>query len=246
MKYWLLFIFSGLLVHSGVGQATDTTSVETVEVEVATEANEEDSISVPLKVFKPQFFVDYGKILLTAITPEQRLEGGVVLLFFEKFEAVGEFGKGVLKPEHSYVNGNYQATGDYFKLGGGYITKFNQKSSIGLGVRYGLSSFSDQGRIEIQSESGLQDDFELSFARNNLSARWWEVVLTSESDIAFNKSKPESKTNDFMKIGFFFRMKFLVAYDDKTDPVEVYSVPGYGSVNSGQQAVFNFFIKFHL
>jgi hypothetical protein len=252
MKYWLLFIFSGLFNSLAHGQASgdSTTMVSTKKDSVISATPQvsvtEDSVLVSQKIFEPQVYFDYGKALLTAITPEQRLEGGIVLLFYEKFEAVGEFGKAILKPEHAYVNANYQSSGDYLRLGGGYISRFNPKSSIGLGVRYGISNFSDQGKIEIQSNSGLQDDYENSFARSDLSARWWEVVLTSESDVSFNRSKPESKINHFMKLGFFFRMKFLVTYDNLTDPIEVYSVPGYGAVTSGQQAVFNLFVKFHL
>jgi hypothetical protein len=247
MKCWSLFIFSVMACVYGWAQS-DTTRIETPEQklpEVDSVVVSSDSLDLyPKRVFQPQLFVDYGKLITTAIGLENKLEGGISIIFFEKFEATAEFGKATLKPEHAYINGNYQSYGNYLRFGGGLITDINAKSSIGIGVRYGLSRFQDQGRIEIQSASGLQDDFNYPFNRSGLSARWWSAVLTSESRVIFNKDVPEAKINHLFKVGFFFRMRFLVTYENNNDPVEVYSIPGYGSANSGQQAAFNLFIKF--
>lgn len=244
MKYWLLSIFSGLAFFQlGAQINSDSLFVESSQ-EMTQSVDLADSIIVPSKKFiQPQLYVDFGKLLTTSIGLENKLEGAVSLLFFEKFELITEFGQATLKPEYSYINGNYQSSGNFYRIGGGIMGEVNAKSSIGLGVRYGVSKFSDKGVIEINSPSGLQDDFRYPFARTDLTARWWSAVLTSESRMIFDKSKPESKINHLVKIGFFFRMRFLVTYDNNPIPVDVYSIPGYGSAINKQQAVFNIFIK---
>ncbi|MFT6865832.1 MAG: hypothetical protein ACJA08_000658 [Cyclobacteriaceae bacterium] len=244
MKYWLLFISSCLYISVYAQEETDSTAM--VNQPIATEEIElADSIAVPKKrVFQPQLYVDFGKLITTSVGLENKLEGAISLLFFEKFEVITEFGKATLNPEYAYINGNYQSSGTYFRFGGGMMGEINAKSNIGLGVRYGISKFSDQGLIEINSPSQLQDDFRYPFSRSDLSARWWSAVLTSESRIIFDKTKPESKINHLVKIGFFFKMRFLVTYENEIDPVEVYSIPGYGSAGDKQQAVINVFLKF--
>lgn len=249
MKYSLLYIFSFLLVFTSVAQEVsdglDTAAAPILIQEVSDViATEEEEIEEPKRIFQPQVYIDYGKLATTAIGLENKLEGAVSFLFFEKFEAIAEFGQATLKPDHAYVNGNYESSGRYFRIGGGLMTPINAKSSIGLGIRYGLSQFEDQGRIEIQSSSGLQDDFSLPFNRNNLSARWWSAVLTSESRMVFKKAEPEAKINHLFKLGFFFRVRFLVTYENNDNPVEVYSIPGYGSAINNQQAALNLYLKF--
>lgn len=250
MKFRLLLIFSFLAHLTAKGQVkadslsslnvSDSTLVSIKEIEKDT------AVQVPVRVFQPQAYIDYGKLISTALGFDKRLEGAVSFLFFEKYEVITEFGIANLKPEHAYVNGNYASNGNYFRFGGGMVSEINSKSSIGLGLRYGLSKFEDSGRIEIQSASGSQEDFELPFSRNNLSARWWSIVLTSESRIVFKKDEPENKLNYLIKAGFFFRMKFLVTYENDGYPVDVYSIPGYGSAINNQQAAFNLFLKFTL
>ncbi|MFY0599039.1 MAG: hypothetical protein JXR03_05170 [Cyclobacteriaceae bacterium] len=247
MKYWLLFISSCLFCCVSFAQElADSTKYNGVDsLAYQDPVLELDSSTlVPKRVFQPQVYIDYGKLISTVAGFDNKLEGAVSILFFEKLEAIVEFGTARLNPEFAYVNGNYKSTGDYFRFGGSYMAALNGKSSIGLGVRYGVSKFSDEGRIEIQSASGLQDDFNLPFARNNLSARWWSAVLTSESRFVFKKSDPQAKINHSVKFGFFFRMRFLVTYENDRDPIDVYSIPGYGSAINNQQAALNLFIKF--
>lgn len=269
MKCWLLFIFSCIsFIHFAQAQnVADSVSMaeqdslsmvitsmpvdSTLYVEEENTLPPVDTTTIPLppkRNFQPQVFIDYGKLLTTAIGLENKLEGGVSMLFFDKFEAVAEFGRATLKPEHAYVNGNYKSSGEYLRLGGGLMSDINAKSSIGLGVRYGLSRYSDSGVIDIRSSSGLQDDYQLSFNRprnkNEFTARWWSLVLTTESRIVFNKSRPEAKVNYLVRLGMFFRMRFLVTYDNDPFPVEVYSIPGYGNAVNKQQAALNFYIKF--
>lgn len=245
MKYSLLSIFSIFISFAGLAQV-DSVMINTADTAVIAEevAAVDDDVLEAIRIFQPQIYIDYGKLATTAIGLENKLEGGVSLLFYEKFEANVEFGQATLSPEHAYKNGNYESIGQYYRLGGGIILPVNLKSSIGLGVRYGVSRFEDQGLIEIRSSSGLQDGLNLPFSRNDLTARWWSAVLTSESRVVFKKAEPEAKINHLIKLGFFFRMRFLVTYDNVVDPVEVYSIPGYGSAVNRQQAAFNLYLKF--
>ncbi len=268
MKYWSLSIFSWIFVLSFAQAQNDADSLSmqeqdslamvitsmpvdsTLYVEADSIAPPIDTSSLPLpprRNFQPQFFFDYGKLIPTIIGWEEKWEGGASLLFFNRFEATAEFGKAALRPEHAYTNGYYESKGTYLRFGGGLMTDINAKSSIGLGVRYGYSQYSDKGAFSNISPSGLQDDKYISLDRPNgddFTARWWSLVLTSESRIIFNKSNPNAKINQLLKLGFFFRMRFLVTHDNDPYPVNVYSIPGYGSVNNRQQAAFNVFIKF--
>ena len=269
MKYWLLSIFSWFcFLHCAQAQdVADTVSmveqdslsmvITSIPVDSTIYVEEENTIAPidttsmppgPKRNFQPSVFIDYGKIITTAIGLENKLEGGISILFFEKFEAVAEFGRATLNPEHAYINANYESKGEYFRFGGGLMSDINTKSRIGLGVRYGLSRYSDSGLIDIRSPSGLQDDYQISFKRpidgDPFTARWWSLVLTSESRLTFDKSRPEAKINHLVRLGILFRIRFLVTYDNDPYPVDVYSIPGYGSAINKQQAVLNFFIKF--
>ncbi|WP_258105140.1 DUF6048 family protein [Marinoscillum sp. MHG1-6] len=264
MKYWLLFI-SSLISLSLWAQDTDSLSssstdtlqwiqeipaqgdsLSTPSQVIQSEEEEEVSFFENRTVFTPQVYIDYGKLITTAAGLENKMEGAFSLLFFDAFELIGEAGMATLKPEHAYTNGNYESSGRYYRVGGGYISKINAKSNIGLGVRYGQSLFEDQGKIEIQSASGLQDDYISTFNRNDLTARWWEMVLTSESRLILNKNNPDSRLNQMISLGFFFRVRFLVAHENTMDKyeVDVYSIPGYGSTVNKQQLAFNLFVKF--
>jgi hypothetical protein len=269
MKYWLLSIFSWIcLLNFAQGQnLADSVSMEkkdslsmvitSIPVD-STIYYDEKNITPPIDTtsiaphakrnFQPQVYFDYGKLIPTALGMDTKLEGGIALIFFEHFEAVAEYGKATLTPEHAYVNGKYESRGEYMRFGGGVITDVNAKSNIGLGVRYGISKYHDQISYGNYNLSGLQPDLIDSSNRpidgSNFTARWWSIVLTSESRLVFDKSKPESKINHLVKIGFFFRMRFLVTYDNDPDPVAVYSIPGYGSTVNTMQPAFNLFIKF--
>ena len=119
---------------------------------------------------------------------------------------------------------------------------------MGIGFRYGGSSFEDEGTYDIVSVDGLTSPFQSGFSRQDLSASWISGVLTSMSRLQLRKKDPESRLNNLFKIGFQFRWRFLRSYDrsiSDTDPIEVYTIPGYGRTISDNAIALNFFVRFY-
>ncbi len=229
MKRLCIYIFSSLWSVFLLAQesAPDTTIIESV------------------KFIRPSVYFDYGKLITKLIDYEDKLEGAASLLILEQYELIGEAGRATLAPEESFTNGNYSSTGSYYRFGAGYLGTFKSVFAIGMGVRYGVSRFSDRGFIEIEGESGIENSYNRKFERNNLEARWWEVVVTSEKKIQFNKEAPGAWYNDLLSIGFNLRMRFLVTYD-QFSPIDVYSIPGYGKSIDKSTPVLNLFVKAYL
>lgn len=245
MRLLLLFTFS-LALSKVFGQDVvpqDTVLVDASEDTTAIDLAKPDSAKRGFSM-RPVLLIDYGKLLSTAAGYDEKYEGSLQLLINNKVELVAEYGTSELAPENAYTNGNYQATGSYYRFGAGVYSQLNLKSKIGIGLRYGAASFSDQGLVEIESATGLQDPYTREFARDNLKANWWSAVLTSESKLVPLKSKPEAKINELFAVGFQFRMRFLISYD-RDAPVDVYSIPGYGSTLDDQRGAINFFIKIY-
>ncbi|XOV95141.1 MAG: DUF6048 family protein [Bacteroidota bacterium] len=197
------------------------------------------------KFIRPSLYFDYGKAITKLIGYEDKLEVAGSVLLLGQYEIIGELGNATLSPPESYTNGNYSASGNYYRIGAGYLGTFKSDFAIGLSARYAVSKFSDQGFIEIQGESGIDNSYSRPFGSPDLEARWWELVLTSEKKIKFNKENLSAWYNDVFSIGFFLRMRFLVTYD-KRSPIDVYSVPGYGKTIDNSTPAFNLFVKAYL
>ncbi len=210
-------------------------------------AQEADTSSIPVrqKFIRPAIYFDYGKAITRLIGYEDKTEGAASLLILGRYELIGELGMATLSPAESFTNGNYSAEGFYYRLGAGFLNTFKGDFAIGLSARYGVSQFSDQGFIEIVGESGIDNSYNRRFERNNLEARWWELVLTSEKKIRFNKDNLPVWYNDILSIGFNLRLRFLVTYD-QSSPIDVYSIPGYGKSIDKATPVFNLFLKAYL
>ncbi len=238
MKLACIFIFSFISLASAA-QFQDSTRVDSL----AAVSVIPDTVSTRFRL-APMLSFDYGKGISTLAGIDKRYEGAAYLLINNKFELVGEYGTAKLAPENAFSNGNYQADGTYYRIGAGIYSQLSPKSKIGLGLRYAEAAFSDQGYIEIESSSGLQDGYYRPFGNPDLQANWWEVVLTSESKFAFQKSKPEAKINHLISLGFQFRMRFLIGYD-RQSPIDVFAIPGYGNTLNDQHSAVNLFLKFH-
>ncbi|WP_338235756.1 DUF6048 family protein [Persicobacter diffluens] len=141
------------------------------------------------------------------------------LTLFEYFVAVAEFGsQDITFNGSAYKNvDNYQVTGQYYRFGGDLKIPVKQNSSLRIGGRIGNSTFSDSGTARITGE--IFDDYEVDFARNNLSANWWEVDITSETAIWKN-----------LLMGFTFRYRVLGDFDNNYE-VPVRYISGYGFAN---------------
>lgn len=212
-KHRLLFIFSLIL-----------------SVACFAQSEEADSL-VYKRAMTPSVYLDYGKLFTITANFETKYEGGVELLFKEKFPVIIEAGQATLTPEGAYSNGTYESEGFYYRVGAGYYSQFLPKNKIGLTVRYGSSTFSETGRIFIESPSGSQDDFIQNIKRNDLKATWYEIVVYSDR-----------KLTDLFSIGMNLRLRILASYDEQS-PVDVYSIPGYGRSFDKTIPAANFFLK---
>lgn len=212
-KHRLLFIFS--LILSSICFAQES---------------EADSVTYTRSVI-PSIYMDYGKLLTIATNFETKYEGGIELLFKEKFPLIIEVGQATLTPEGAYSNGTYESEGFYYRIGGGYYSQFLPKNKIGITLRYAASTFNETGRIFIESPSGSQDDFIQNINRNNLKATWYEVVVYSDR-----------KLSDLFSIGMNLRLRILADYDEQA-PIDVYAIPGYGRSFDKTIPAANFFLK---
>lgn len=213
VKRRLLFIFSLALSFYCMSQEQDTAAIE-IKRTVA-----------------PSLYLDYGKLFTIPFNFETKYEGGLELLFMEKFPLIAEVGQATLSPEGAYSNGTYESEGYYYRIGTGYYSQFLTKSKIGLTFRYASATFSEDGRIFIESPTGTQNNFVQNIVREDLKATWYEVVLYSDQ-----------RLSDLFTIGVNIRLRYLADYDDQS-PVDVYAIPGYGRAFDKTIPAVNFFLK---
>ncbi len=245
------FVFFSLLVLSGWCQDSlaNAASDSTAFAQASTAVGIADSSKVPKRPFNLALHIDYGKILTLPFDFENKYEGGVALEIFENIAVVGEFGFWDKDADQAIENGSYNSTGTYWRLGAGFNLPFNTPGSqIGFGFRYAESTFDDEGSFQIESADDLTDPFTGSFTRQDLSASWLSGVLTSTGPLKLKKKVAESPLNRLFKIGVQLRWRFLRSYDrtlSDTDPIEVYTIPGYGRTLSDNTLAINFFVRFY-
>lgn len=217
-KRALPFIFSLIAAVVSFGQSQEV---------------KEDSV-VYKRPFAPSLYLDYGKLLLLPSEFEQKIEGGFEFLLYEHFPIIAEVGMATLTPEGAYSNGVYESEGMYWRVGTGYVNQFLPKNKIGLTLRYGTASFSESGRISLESPSGAQGNYIYTIDRKDLTASWYEVVVYSDRHLT-----------DLFTIGVNLRLRILASYDEKT-PIDVYAIPGYGRTFDKTIPAMNFFLKITL
>lgn len=216
VKQRLLFIFSLAISSISFGQSEEVDSVASA------------------RFITPSLYLDYGKLLTIPSNIETKYEGGLELLFMEKFPLIVEVGQATLTPEGAYSNGTYESEGTYFRVGTGYFNQFTAKNNIGISFRYASAEFSEDGRIFISSPSGSQEDFIQNIERENLKANWYEIVLNTDMRLL--------KDSDLFRLGLKLRFRMLASYDEQ-DPFDVYSIPGYGRAFDKTIPAANFFLK---
>jgi hypothetical protein len=221
MKSYLLVIISLLCINSAVAQ--------------------DDSLLIQKRSFQPRIYWDYGQTLMLWQERFQKYEGGLEWLVFDKVQIFAEAGYTKINPNNLYKNIDYQSEGRFYRLGMGYLAYLDEVNRLGLGVRFAESSFKDEGVIFINSEtinSPGRDDFE----RSNLQSTWMEIVLNSEKQLRLKKDVPGSYWNKFFSIGIMIRYKMLLDYPSY-QPIEVFSIPGYGRLINKRNLGFNLFLK---
>lgn len=178
--------------------------------------------------------VDYGKLAGQLLNTESKYEFGGQVELMDRVVAIGEYGFSTLNPNGAYQNTDYQSEGNYFRIGLGYKIDFKPKNNLYFSVRYAKSSFEDMGTIDITSASGIYNDLNEPFVRKGLSAQWFEVVMSSEARLW--KS---------LYAGFHLRLRIMDKYDEQ-EPLDVYSIPGYGRTFDRTIPALNLYLKYAL
>ncbi|MEM0938293.1 MAG: DUF6048 family protein [Bacteroidota bacterium] len=243
----LLLSFFSLLSFTIICLAQEADSLSANPVDSLSIANMEPSLdsleSAPLsdsiakkkrRFISPAFYLDIGKLMTIPLAIETKYEGGFELLFLEKFPVNIEIGSATLAPNGAFSNGTYESTGSYYRVGTGYIDRYDAKHDIGLTFRYAASTFDENGRIFIDSPSQTQDNFIQGIDRTNLTAKWWEVGIYSDSRLF--------KGSELLRYGIFLRLRILQSYDAQEE-IDVYAIPGYGRSFDKTVPSANFFIK---
>lgn len=176
--------------------------------------------------------VDYLKFASLLLDFETKYEGTFGLIFKNQYRVSLEGGRGILTPERAYQNAFYEAEGNYGRLGLDLIIPFDTINSIFFGVKYGISQFSDVATFEIENALGFRET--INYARDNLSANWYELVFGSETAIRRN-----------LYAGGILRLRIL-GRADRFDPIDIYNIPGYGRVFDKTIPAFNLFLKYKI
>lgn len=190
---------------------------------------QEDSVKV--NKIAPAVYFDYGKAAGSLIPDYKKWEAGLEIIAFTKLQTIVEYGTWNLQPESLIENGNYHVEGTYMRFGLGYLPYIDSESRLGVGFRYAMSDFSDEGDYTIVSESGLQPDVIESFDSKKLTANWWEVVFYSDKAV-----------NGWLTMGVNFRLRFNL-YHDPYNVTDVMIVPGYGRAQDKVVPAFNLMLK---
>lgn len=230
LKYKLLYLILIFPVLMNQTNAQDSIAVEANESEISEEAQK---LSIGIAF-------DYLKLHTLLIDESEKWEGAINLRILDRVSVIGEYGIAQLTPEEAYKNSEYKSEGDYYRIGFDYHLTVIPNNFLFLGLRYAQSSFSENIAYEIGNPIFENESGQLN--RENLSATWYEFVLTSEKKI---RKIAKKDIPDLLSIGFKFRLKSLQEYDN-FDDFEVKHIPGYGQTNIKLNPEFNLYIKFRI
>ncbi|MEM7548639.1 MAG: DUF6048 family protein [Bacteroidota bacterium] len=174
--------------------------------------------------------IDVSKLAFLATDFEDKYEASAGIFLFNRLGLTYEYGYGNLEPRQAIPNGTYQSEGTYYRVGMDVYFNIDPKNRIFLGGRFAESSFDDNGTFEITGQ--LEDDFNGSFSRSGLEANWIEFIIGSEQEIYRN-----------LFLGFKFRLRVLGSTDN-FEPIEVYTIPGYGRTFDDTVPAMNFHLKY--
>ncbi|CAN5288467.1 hypothetical protein BH23BAC1_BH23BAC1_36960 [soil metagenome] len=218
-----------LLAQEGeppVQQDTLVTEVDTVRTRIF-----QNNRSAPL-ISGIELGLDYLKFASLLFDFETKYEGNFGIVFKNQFRVSLEGGRGILNPERAYQNAFYESEGNYGRLGLDFIIPFDTINSIYMGVKYGLSQFSDQAIFEIENAFGFRET--ITYQRENLSANWYEIIFGSETTLRRN-----------LFAGGILRLRIL-GRSDRFDPIDIHNIPGYGRVFDKTIPAFNLYVKYRI
>lgn len=208
-------------------------SIEVVHIEVADTLEQEGT----KKYFSIILSADYGKLITTIAQLENKYEFNLAIQFSKNIRATADVGYGQLAPPNAIENGTYTSTGSYARIGVDYIFTLFPKTYLSLGGMYAMSTFKDEGTVEINSEIWLA--LSESFTRNDLNANWAEFVITSEATVFNNDTGFLSN----FYWGIKFRLRFMIERPNPEN-FDVYAIPGYGRTWNNVVPAVNLFISY--
>lgn len=176
--------------------------------------------------------IDYLKLSSLLNKNETKYEGFLGILFKNKFVLVLEAGTAELDPPSAFKNGKYNSKGTYGRVGINYLLSFNDKSLLITGLRYGASTFSEIASFEVTNVFEFTQEYR--YSTNDRRAKWYEIVLGSETNIRKN-----------IIAGGILRFRILGSVD-KDGPFEPHSIPGYGRAFDRTIPALNLFVKYRL
>lgn len=252
--YIFKFVFFFLILFTGISFEAFSQDEEVVEEEeliVEEELTEEqDSLTenqlveetistdtVNINYFEKPFGIQIGVDLLKlgsfAIDMETKYEAQVGI-GYKNVHLVAEAGYANYSSDLAYKNSDdYEVEGEYFRVGIDYAIYKDVKNQFLFGIRYGKSTFGDQGTFEVASDLWDNFSYEIdSESRGNSSATWVEAVVGTQTLLLKN-----------VHFGWYFRLRKLI---DRTsyDPIDIYYIPGYGKSFSSSVPALNLFIKY--
>ena len=236
MKASIFFIISLFLTFTVLGQE---------------EIDSLESFKVPVKTFSGiSLTADIGKLGMAQLVDyEDKRAFTAHMEFFGKFQISAEYGQATISPVEAFKNVAYRVEGDYMRFGADYVIQLKTKNFLSFGVRRSMGSYSDFGTITIVSDSDLSADYQRSFARNDLSADWWEVVISTETKLTNDFTGKEMNTLQKLLDNFYFglhyRLRFALNYDPQQG-IDTYTIPGYGRTFDNSVPVVSLYLRYRL
>ena len=95
--------------------------------------------------------LDYGTLIARFTDFAQKTEAAIGIGYKERIRFMFAYGTGAVDPQQAILNGSYRAEGDWLRYGADYLLSIDQRNWLGLGIRFGSSSFSDRASFGINS-----------------------------------------------------------------------------------------------
>ncbi|MEM6524603.1 MAG: DUF6048 family protein [Bacteroidota bacterium] len=175
--------------------------------------------------------IDYGKLATAVSDFESKFEASIGFQLSNRLAPVLEIGYAILNPRTAFENGTYESAGVYGRFGINYLIPLDNINIYYAGLRYGLSSYEDEGNYIIESD--IFETYSVDFGESNQTATWFEIVLGSEKKIR----------NYNIYLGGLFRLRFINTRD-KFVPIDTYSIPGYGRTLDKSVPALNLYVKY--
>lgn len=222
-QHWIS-IFSLLVALVRTGWAQETVAPEEAVKEEVVKQEEKIPIDAGLGIM-----LDVGKLSGFFLDFETKLEAGLEYKFKNGIVLSVEGGYYELDPG-AFDNGSYHSEGIVWRAGLDYSFNIDPQNIIYIGGRWGSTTFEDI--LEYEIGSNFWNNFQSQDIRQDLQASWAEFILGSENNIAGS-----------FYLGVKFRLRYLIDYDPQ-EPIDVYSIPGYGRSFDNSVPVANLYIKY--